>query len=167
VKPLPQENREPRQTGAYLVLLNVAAMHLSGALLFVALDWIPAVSTKTYGQMFGLFAWFLVLHVPIQVPSGLLVSRWAARGQVLKAGSVALVLATSAVCALYWCVERQPSAWDVWWQSWCCLCVSLSGYVWLCSLRRSTVQRLTDRVSRHLGTVAIWALLRPPRHGPR
>ncbi|WP_130337699.1 hypothetical protein [Streptomyces sp. BK022] len=142
-------------------------MHLSGALLFVALGWVPAVSPMTYGQVFGLFAWTLVLHVLIQVPSGILASRWAARGQVLKAGSVAFALATSAVCALHWCVERQPSAWDFWWQSWCCLCVSLSGYVWLCSLRRSTVQRLRDRVSRHLGVVAIWALLRPPRHGPR
>ncbi|MFD7885124.1 hypothetical protein ACFV3N_22125 [Streptomyces bauhiniae] len=167
MKPLPRENGAPRRTGAWLVLLNVAAMHLSGALLFVALGWIPAVSTKTYGQMFGLFAWFLVLHGLIQVPSGILVSRWAARGQVLKAGLVASALATSAVCVLHWCVERQPSAWGVWWQSWCCLCVSLSGYVWLCSLRRSTVRRLTDRVSRDLGTVLIWALLRPRRHGPR
>ncbi|WP_030806275.1 hypothetical protein [Streptomyces sp. NRRL F-2799] len=167
MKPLPQENSEPQQTGAWLVLLNVAAMHLSGALLFVALGWIPAVSTKTYSQVFGLMTWFLVLHVSIQVPAGILVSRWAARGQVLKAGSVALALATSVVCALYWCVERQPLMWDLWWQSWCSLCVSLSGYVWLCSLRRSTVQRLTDRVSSRLGTVVMWALLRPPRHGPR
>ncbi|MER8015936.1 hypothetical protein ACIQ7S_24750 [Streptomyces griseoluteus] len=164
MRPLP---RESTQTRAWLVLLNVAAMHLSGALLLVALGWVPAVSTETYCQVFGLFAWFLVLHVLIQVPSGVLVSRWAARGQVLRAGSVALALATSAVGALRWCVERQPSAWDVWWQSWCCLCVSLSAYVWLCSLRRSTVRRLTDRVSRPLGTVVVWALLRPRRHGPR
>ncbi|MFF9376279.1 hypothetical protein ACF1BB_17225 [Streptomyces griseoluteus] len=142
-------------------------MHLSGALLFVALGRLPALSTKTYGQVFVLFAWFLVLHVCIQVPSGILASRWAARGQVVRAGSVALALAASAVCALQWCVERQMSAGDLWWQSWCCLGVSLSAYVWLCSLRRSTVQRLRDRVSRHLGTVAVWALLRPPRRGPR
>ncbi|MEV7200068.1 hypothetical protein [Streptomyces griseoluteus] len=142
-------------------------MHLSGALLFVALGRLPAVSTKTYGQVFGLFAWFLVLHVCVQVPSGLLASRWAARGQVVRAGSVALTLATSAVCVLQWCVERQLSAGDLWWQSWCCLCFSLSAYVWLCSLRRSTVERLRGRVSRHPGTVVVRALLRPPRHGPR
>lgn len=160
-------DREPQRIGAWHVLLNVAAMHVSGALLLICLFQIPAVSMATYGQVFGLMAWFLMFHVAIQIPVGILASRWAVRGQLLRAGSVALGLATSVTWALYWFADRDPSMWALWWQSWGCLCVSLSSYVWLCTLRRSTVQRLTERFEWHLGTLAMWALLRPPRRGPQ
>ncbi|MDQ0798244.1 hypothetical protein QFZ58_006732 [Streptomyces sp. B1I3] len=148
---------------AWHVPLNVAAMHVSGVLLLISLCWVPAVTTATYGQVFGLGIWILMIHVAIQIPAGLLASRWAVRGQVVRAGLVALGLATAAVWTLYLCAGQERA---LWWRTSGCLCVSLSSYVWLCTLRRSTAQRLAERFKYSAQTLAIWALLRPPRRGP-
>ncbi len=165
---------ERQWIGAWHVPLNIAAMHLSGVLLCIGLVSIPAVSTATYGgpddvpalQVFGLMAWILMFHVAIQIPVGLFASRWAVRGQVFRASLVTLGLATSVTWTFYLCTDRDSSTWALWWQSWACLCVSLSSYVWLCTLRRSTVRRLTERFKRPLQVLVMWALLRPPRRGP-
>ncbi|MGW4300689.1 hypothetical protein ACWEHT_13025 [Streptomyces sp. NPDC004646] len=142
-------------------------MHVSGVLLLVGMHLLPVVSTQTYGQEFALMLWVLMLHVGVQIPVGLLASRWAAQGHVLGAGLAAWEGATVAVWGFWLLVSRDPVGWDFWWQSWGCLCVSLSAYVWLCTLRRSTFRRFTGWVVWHVGTVAVWALLRPPRRGPR
>ncbi|MFF3566067.1 hypothetical protein ACFYXS_39185 [Streptomyces sp. NPDC002574] len=141
-------------------------MHVSGVVLAVGFFWIPAVSAVTYGQTAGLMAWLLMVHVVLQIPAGLLASRWAARGQVLRAGPAALGLATAVTWALYLCAGREPSMQALWAQSWGCLCVSLCAYVWLCTLRRSTVERLAGRFAEAFQELAAWALLRPPRRGP-
>jgi hypothetical protein len=109
----------------------------------------------------------LLFHVAIQMPAGFLASTWAARGQVAKAGLVALGLTAVATCALYVCAGHEPATWAFWCQSWGCLCVSLSSYVWLCTLRRSTVERRVERFKHSAETLAMRALLRPPRRGPR
>ncbi|MGW3246029.1 hypothetical protein [Streptomyces sp. NPDC001070] len=159
-------DNERRWIGAWHVPLNIAAMHQSGVLLFIGLCWIPAVSTAVYGQAFGLLIWVLMFHVAIQIPAGLLASRWAVRGQVARAGLVALGVATSVTWTLYLCTGQEPATRALWWQSWTCLCVSLSCYVWLCTLRRSTVERLAERFKYSVQPLAMWALLRPPWRGP-
>ncbi|MEU6341284.1 hypothetical protein ABZ883_10100 [Streptomyces sp. NPDC046977] len=141
-------------------------MHVSGVVLAVGFSRIPAVSTATYGQTLALMIWLLMFHVVLRIPAGLLASRWAARGQVVRAGLVALGLATTLTLALYACTGRDPDMRALWWQSWGCLCVSLAGYVWLCTLRRSTVGRLAGRLHDVVQLLDMWALLRPPRRGP-
>ncbi|MFF3307362.1 hypothetical protein [Streptomyces sp. NPDC002952] len=160
-------DNERQWVAAYHVPLNIAAMHVSGVLLCVGLFWIPAASAETYTQTIELMLTVLLCHVAIQIPAGLLASFWAARGQTVKAGLVALGLATAATCALYVCAGHQPATWPFWWQTWGCLCVSLSSYVGLCTLRRSTVERRVERFKYSVQTLAMWALLRPPRCGPR
>lgn len=159
-------DNERQWISVWHIPLNIAAMHVSGVLLSIGFCWIPAVSTATYGQTVGLAVWILMFHIALQIPIGLLASRWAVRGQVARAGLVVLGLATSATCALSLCSGQGPEMWALWWQSWGCLCVSLSGYVWLCTLRRSTVDRLAERFTYSVHTLAVWALLRPPRRGP-
>ncbi|MFJ9211686.1 hypothetical protein [Streptomyces sp. NPDC102264] len=159
-------DNERHWISAWHVPLNVAAMHLSGVLLFIGFCWIPAASTATYGQMFGLVIWVLMFHVVIQIPAGLLASRWAVRGQVARAGLVALGLATSATGTLYLRTGQELPTRALWWQTFGCLCVSLSSYVWLCTLRRTTVERLTGRFTYAVQTLAMWALLRPPGRAP-
>ncbi|GAA2920943.1 hypothetical protein ACFPN0_03610 [Kitasatospora cinereorecta] len=159
-------DNERHWISAWHVPLNIAAMHVSGVLLVIGFGWMPAASTATYGQAFGLMLWVLVLHVVVQIPAGLLASRWAVRGQVARAGLVALGLAASVTWALHMCMGQDASTRAFCWQSLGCLCVSLSSYVWLCTLRRSTIQRLTGRCRYSLQTLGIWALLRPPRSGP-
>ncbi len=156
-----------RWVAAWHVPLNVAAMHVSGVLLLIGMHLLPVVSTQTYGQEIALMIWVLMLHVGVQIPAGLLASRWAAQGQVLGAGLAAWGGATGALGAWWLVLGRGASAWGFWWQSWGCLCVSLSVYVWLCTLRRSTFRRFTGWVVWHVETVVIWALLRPSRRGPR
>lgn len=148
------------------VPLNVAAMHVSGVLLYIGFCWIPAASAETYAQTFEIMISVLMLHVAIQIPAGLLASRWAVRGQVAKAGLVALGVATAATWMLYLCTGQEPAAQAFSGQTLGCLYVSLSSYVWLCTLRRSTVERLVERVTYSAQTLAAWALLRPPRRGP-
>ncbi|MFF1836362.1 hypothetical protein ACFVXE_19450 [Streptomyces sp. NPDC058231] len=159
-------DNERHWISAWHVPLNVAAMHVSGVLLFISFCWIPAVSTATYGQVFGLMIWILMFHVAIQIPTGLLASRWAVRGQVARAGLVALGLAAAATWTFYLCTGQEPATRAFWWQTLGCLCVSLSSYVWLCTLRRSTVERFVERFKYSAQTLAMWALLRPPRRGP-
>lgn len=151
---------------AYHVPLNIAAMHLSGVLLCVGFFWIPAASAETYAQTVGTLFTVLLCHVAIQIPAGIVASRRAARGQVVKAGLIALGLATTATCGLYVCAGHEPATRAFWWQAWGCLCASLGSYVWLCTLRRSTVERRIERLSCLVRTLAMWALLRPPRRGP-
>lgn len=43
---------ERHWVSAWHVPLNVAAMHVSGVLLYVSSCWIPAASTETYAQTF-------------------------------------------------------------------------------------------------------------------
>ncbi|KQZ16545.1 hypothetical protein ASD51_31980 [Streptomyces sp. Root55] len=57
------------------VPLNVAAMHVSGVLLYIGFCWIPAASAETYAQTFEMMISVLMLHVAIQIPAGLLTSR--------------------------------------------------------------------------------------------
>ncbi|KQZ03017.1 hypothetical protein EES45_02335 [Streptomyces sp. ADI97-07] len=148
------------------VPLNVAAMHVSGVLLYIGFCWIPAASAETYAQTFEIMISVLMLHVAIQIPAGLLASRWAVRGQVAKAGLVAVGVATAATWMLYLRTGQEPAEQTFLGQTLGCLCVSLSSYVWLCTLRRSTVERLVERVTYSAQTLAVWALLRPPRRGP-
>ncbi|MGW0857004.1 hypothetical protein [Streptomyces sp. NPDC002690] len=159
-------DNERHWVGTWHVPLNIAAMHLSGVLLCIGFCWIPAASAETYAQMFEMMIAVLSLHVAVQIPAGLLASRWAVRGQVVKAGSVAFGLAAAAVWTLHLCTRQEPSAQAFWGQDLGCLCVSLSGYVWLCTLRRSTVVRLVERFAHSAQTLAMWALSRPPRRGP-
>ncbi|MGI5251521.1 hypothetical protein [Actinacidiphila glaucinigra] len=146
--------------------MNIAAMHVSGVLLLIGLNWIPAVSTETYGQSFMLMVWLLMCHVVIQIPVGLLASRWAVRGQVVQAGLVALGLITSVTWILDLCTGQGPPMQAFWWQNWVCLCISLTSYVWLCTLRRSTVERVAEPFKRSAQMLVMWALLRPPKRGP-
>lgn len=159
-------DNERHWIGTWHVPLNVAAMHVSGVVLVVGFCQMPVVSMATYGQVFGLMVWLLMCHVAVRIPVGLLASRWAARGQELRAWLVAQGLAAAVVWTLYLCTGRDPSTRAWWWQSWGCLCVSLSGYVWLCTLRRSTVERLAGRCTHALQSLVMWAVLRPPRRGP-
>ncbi|MEU1089832.1 hypothetical protein ABZ401_23930 [Streptomyces sp. NPDC005892] len=152
---------------AWHVPLNIAAMHVSGFLLFISSFWIPAASTATYGEACGLVIWTLMLHVAVQIPAGLLASRWAVRGRPARAGLVALGLATAATWTLYLCTGQESAGRAFWWQTLACLCVSLSSYLWLCTLRRSTVVRFAERFTYAAQPLAMWALLRPPRRGPR
>lgn len=129
---------ERQWIGAWHVPLNIAAMHVSGVLLCIGLASIPAVSPTTYDGpddspdlwVFGLMAWILMFHVAIQIPVGLLASRWAVRGQVFRATPVALGLTTSATWTLTWtfclCADQDPSIWALCLQSWGCLGVSLT-----------------------------------------
>ncbi|MFD3452096.1 hypothetical protein ACFWVC_07930 [Streptomyces sp. NPDC058691] len=102
-------DNERHWIGTWHVLLNVAAMHVSGVVLVVGFCQMPVVSMATYGQVFGLMVWLLMCHVAVRIPVGLLASRWAARGQVLRAWLVAQGLAAAVVWTLYLCTGRDPS----------------------------------------------------------
>jgi len=147
--------------------LNIAAMHLSGVLLpagFITLT-LAGADAISYGQTFVLMLWIAMVHVLVQIPVGALVSRWAARGLARRAVAVAVVAAG----ALTWILGllagsgagSVPPLW--WWRTWACLCVSLSAYVWLCTLRPSTVRRLAGRVRAWAETAGLWLMLRLPR----
>ncbi|MFD7438030.1 hypothetical protein [Streptomyces sp. NPDC059861] len=158
---------ERHWVGAWHVPLNIAAMHVSGMVLFVGFLLIPAGSGRSHLEVLGQMIWFLMLHVVIQIPVGFWASRWAIRGQVFRAGLVALGLASLVLWSLYLGTGRDPSVWTLCRQSWGALCVSLTSYVWLCTLRRSTARRIAGRFGHHAQWLAMWALLRPPRRGPR
>jgi hypothetical protein len=110
--------------------------------------------------------WNLMFHVAVQIPAGLTASRWAARGQVGRAVLIALGLAASLTWAFYLGAGQELPMSALWWQILGCLCISLVSYVWLCTLRRSTVERLVERFKGYVQIIAMWALLRPLRHGP-
>ena len=159
-------DNERHWVSAWHVPLNVAAMHMSGFLLTIGFLCIPAASTETYARTLELMIWNFIFHVAVQIPVGLLASRWAARGQVARAVLIALGLAASVTWTFYLCTGQELMMPALWWQILGCLSVSLSSYVWLCTLRRSTVERLVERFKYHVQTLAMWALLRPPRRGP-
>ncbi|WP_406262356.1 hypothetical protein OH779_07400 [Actinacidiphila glaucinigra] len=132
--------------------LNIAAMHLSGVLLVVGCSALLSASGPdlSYGQTLMLLLWLVTVHVLVQIPVGAVASRWAARGRARGAGTVAV----AAAGALTWVLGLLAGFGFgsgiappfLWWQTWASLCVSLGAYVWLCTLRRSTVRRLTGRV---------------------
>jgi hypothetical protein len=141
-------------------------MHLSGVLLVIGFGCIPAASAEAYARTFEIMAWSFAFHVAVQIPVGLTASRWAARGQLGRAVVIALGLATSVTWAFYLGTGQELPMPALWWQILGCLCVSLSSYVWLCTLRRSTVERLVGRFKAAAQMIAMWALLRPPWRGP-
>ncbi|MDX3234278.1 hypothetical protein PV392_00965 [Streptomyces sp. ME03-5709C] len=147
--------------------LNLAAMHLSGVLFLVCLGALTSESGAdlSYGQHVGLLLWGVVVHVGVQIPVGAPASRWAARGRARRAGAVAVV----AAAALTWvlCLPGGEGALVVppilWWRTSAALCVSLGAYLWLCTLRRSTVRRLAGRVRSCAETADLWLALRLTR----
>ncbi|MFE2543858.1 hypothetical protein [Actinacidiphila glaucinigra] len=144
--------------------LNVAAMHLSGVLLVVGFAALLSASGPdfSYGQTFALLLWIVAVHVLVQIPVGAVASRRAARGRARGAG----VVAVAAAGALAWVLGLLAGFGSgiappfLWWQTWASLCASLGAYVWLCTLRRSTVRRFAGRVRSWAESADLWLMLR-------
>ncbi|WP_326578607.1 hypothetical protein OIE69_34870 [Actinacidiphila glaucinigra] len=144
--------------------LNVAAMHLSGVLLVMGFAVLLSASGPdlSYGQTFGLLLWIVTVHVVVQIPVGAMASRWAARGRARCAG----IVAAAAAGALTWVLSLLAGSGSgiappfLWWQTWAGLCVSLGAYVWLCTLRRSTVRRFAGRIRSCAESADLWIALR-------
>ncbi|MFF7214715.1 hypothetical protein ACFZAU_29940 [Streptomyces sp. NPDC008238] len=142
-------------------------MHLSGVLFLVGLHALVAVSGPdlSYGDAWALTIWVVLVHVVVQIPVGAVASRWAVRGRAREAAAVAVVAAGALAWGL--CLLAGGGAAGVppflWWQTWAGLCVSLGAYVWLCTLRRSTVRRFARRVGSWADVVDVWLMLLFPR----